>query len=49
VDLSNLALANVEAIANGEGIVGSLCSKPGLGCIIKFTDGSSTYISGKWN
>lgn len=48
IQLSDLALENVEALARNEG-GGGYCSKPGEGCIIKFSDGSSTFISGRWN
>ena len=40
IKLSDLALDNVEALASGEG---------GRGCIIKYSDGTSTYIPGRWN
>ncbi|WP_455630193.1 NVEALA domain-containing protein [Parabacteroides sp.] len=38
IKLSDLALDNVEALASGEG-----------GDIIRYSDGTSTYISGRWN
>ncbi|MDR2389251.1 MAG: NVEALA domain-containing protein [Tannerellaceae bacterium] len=47
--LSDLALENVEALANGKGGGGGMCSKPGSGCIIRYSDGNSTYVSGRWN
>ena len=37
IKLSDLALDNVEALATGGG------------CIIKYSDGTSTYIPGRWN
>lgn len=49
VTLSDVALSNVEVLAYGEGGSGRLCSKSGMGCIIRYSDGSSTYISGRWN
>lgn len=48
IKLSDLALDNVEALASGEG-GGGYCSRSGGGCIIKYSDGTSTYISGRWN
>lgn len=48
VQLTDLALDNVEALASGEG-GGGYCSKSGMGCIIRFSDGTSTYIDGRWN
>ena len=45
---SDLALDNVEALASGEGGSG-YCSYSGGGCIIKYSDGTSTYIPGRWN
>lgn len=48
VELSDLALENVEALASGE--VGSgYCTNPGYACIINFTDGTSTTIWNHWN
>ncbi|WP_455623322.1 NVEALA domain-containing protein [Parabacteroides sp.] len=38
IKLSDLALDNLEALASGEG-----------GGIIRYSDGTSTYISGRWN
>ena len=26
-----------------------LCSKTGKGCIVKYSDGTSSYYDGKWN
>ena len=43
IKLSDLALDNVEALASGEG------GSSGGGCIIKYSDGTSTYIPGRWN
>ena len=43
IKLSDLALDNVEALASGEGGSG-YCSYSGGGCIIKYSDGTSTYI-----
>lgn len=48
LNLSDLALENVEALAQNEGGDG-YCSKRGMGCIIKYSDGSSTFVSGRWN
>ena len=48
IKLSDLALDNVEALASGEGGSG-YCSYSGGGCIIKYSDGTSTYIPGRWN
>ena len=46
--LADLAHVFVEAFASGEG--GSVyCSYSGGGCIIKYSDGTSTYIPGRWN
>jgi hypothetical protein len=47
--LADVALDNIEALAGGEGGTGGLCSKSGQGCIINYTDGSSTFVVGKWN
>lgn len=46
--LVDLALNNVEALASGEGGDG-YCSYPGGGCIIKYSNGTSTYVPGRWN
>lgn len=43
IKLSDLALDNVEALASGEGGSG-YCSYSGGGCIIKYSDGTSTYM-----
>lgn len=48
IKLSDLALDNVEALASGEGGSG-YCGYSGGGCIIKYSDGTSTYIPGRWN
>lgn len=45
--LADLTLNNIEALANGEG--GSYCSYAGGGCIIKYSDGTSSYYPGRWN
>lgn len=47
VSLSDLALANVDALASGEG-GGGYCPRSGYACIIKFSDGTSTTIMGHW-
>lgn len=49
VNLSDLTLDNVEALAGGEGGSGGHCSRSGYMCIIKYSDGSSTSINGRWN
>lgn len=48
VKLSDLALGNVEALASGEGS-GGYCSNPGYMCIIRYSDGTSSTINGRWN
>lgn len=48
VKLADLALNNVEALASGESS-GGYCSHPGYMCIINYSNGSSTTISGRWN
>lgn len=48
VKLADLTLSNVEALARGEGS-GGYCSNPGYMCIIRYSDGSSSTVSGKWN
>lgn len=47
VKFVDLYLNNVEALASGES--GRYCNYPGGGCIIKYSDGSSTYIPDRWN
>ncbi|MDD2953841.1 MAG: NVEALA domain-containing protein [Parabacteroides sp.] len=49
VKLSDLALDNVEALASGEGGSSGYCNRSGAGCIIRYSDGSSTYIPNRWN
>lgn len=49
IQLSDLALNNVEALASGEGGSSGYCNRSGAGCIIRYSDGSSTHIPGRWN
>lgn len=48
VNLSDLALTNVEALASGESS-GGWCANSGYGCIIRYSDGTSTTLWGHWS
>lgn len=48
--ISDLALANLEALASNEGSSDCerLCTRSGYMCIINFTDGTSISCPGRW-
>ena len=48
VELSDLAMANVEAIAQSESGGSTYCSNPGYQCIIKYSNGTYTTYHGRW-
>lgn len=48
IQISDLALDNIDALASGESGSG-YCSYPGSGCIIRYSDGTSSYVPGRWN
>ncbi|WP_459190095.1 NVEALA domain-containing protein [Parabacteroides sp. APC149_11_2_Y6] len=51
VTISELALANVEALASGEGSSSDcqrLCPNSGYMCLINFVDGTSISCPGHW-
>ena len=47
VEMSDLALANVEALASGETNGDIYCPYSGYGCIIKYTNGTYETYYGK--
>lgn len=47
--LSDIAIANVEALADYESSGEIYCPYEGLGCIIKYTNGTLETIPGKWS
>lgn len=50
VELSELALANVEALARNEGSndCHNFCPRSGYMCIINYANGTSTSCPGRW-
>lgn len=50
VELSDLAMANVEALARNEGSSDcqNFCPNSGYMCIINYTNGTSTSCPGRW-
>ena len=47
-EMSDLALANVEALAQYESDGDTYCPKPGYMCIIKYTNGTYSTYNGRW-
>ena len=47
--LSDIALANVEALANDELSGAVYCPYEGLGCIIKYTNGTYETVWDRWS
>lgn len=47
-NLSDVVLANVEALADDESTGSIYCPYEGLGCIIKYTNGTMETIPNKW-
>lgn len=48
VEMSDLALANVEALAQSESDGDTYCPNPGYQCIIKYSNGTYTTYHGRW-
>ena len=46
--LSDIVLANVEALADNESAGEIYCPYEGLGCILKYTNGALETIPDKW-
>lgn len=47
-EMSDTVLANVEALASGETNGDIYCPYTGIGCIIKYTNGTQETFYGHW-